>query len=220
LAVAALAVVGCSDDGDDDASTDAPLVVVPNTILAELVQRVACVGEVRTVVASDPAASEDDPIALITLETPDRAPAPPTADTIVISVPESVTTVDTIDGPDAWVWTDPIRYAELSTTVGALLAGRPEFDAEIVDRCLARIDAEMELLDVELFDEVGVVDDRTIDIAEPGVVYFASRYEFAPGDSDEATAAGRTVSVDDLGDATSYEELMRRVVADVVATLG
>ena len=182
-------------------------VVVPNEIIADLVERVSCVEDIVVTIGSDD--TMPAPIVVVTLE-------PSTSsgfddDVVVLSVPEVATTIDRSGTPDPWVWTDPIRFAELAPAVAGALALSEQFDPELLDRCVARIDAQMAQLDSDIYAATQEIpdSDRSMDLSLPGTLYFANRYEFTPGDSDDAIEAGRIVSVTDLGGAASYDELMR-----------
>ncbi len=212
------AFAACSDgdDGGGDATDAAATVVVPNSILAELVERVACVDPVEVVVGAGDGGTE--PVLELTLDD-----VPGTTDgRLVLSVGAAGDAIDSPRGVDPWVWTDPIRYRQVAEAVGAALVTETDADPDLVDRCIARIDAEMSALDEELFAALGVLGDeaRVLDIDPPGAVYFATRYEFAPSQVPAAADAAASVSVDELGDAADYESLMRSVVDDVIATLG
>jgi len=204
--------VAACGGGNDDA---APRVQVPNTILAELVERVACVDDVEVVVG--PGTDGVTPILELTLD--DQAVA---SDRLVVPVGAAGEAIATASGSDPWVWTDPIRYRQVAETVAGALATETDVDPTLLDRCIARIDTQMTALDEELFERLGTLDDdaRLIDIDAPGAVYFATRYEFIPSQLPVAIAAAEVVSVDELGDADSYETLMRDVVDGVLATLG
>lgn len=209
------AAVGCADD---DGGTG-PRVAVPNTILADLVERVGCADPVDVVVG----VPDDgvDPVIELSLDpVPDPSSSP--AGPLVLPVAEAGDAIDTPTGADAWVWTDPIRYRQVAEAVGAALVSQAGSDPALIDRCLARIDVETTALDEELFTALDVLDpdERVLDIDAPGAVYFATRYEFAPSQLPAAIAAAQIVSVDDLGDAETYEDLMRTVVDGVIATLG
>jgi ABC-type Zn uptake system ZnuABC Zn-binding protein ZnuA len=182
---------------------------------------VACVEELEVRIGGLP---EDGttPVAVLTLDEPAATDVPDPDGALLISVPAVTTTIDSPDGPDAWVWLDPIRFQELSEAVGGALAASGEFDADLIDRCLARISAEMELLDAELYEMTQTVpeSDRLMDVSLPGTLYFANRFEFGIAETDAAVEAGRIMSVDSLGEATSYDDLMRANVAEVVDLLG
>ena len=209
-AAVALTLTACG--GDDDA---APRVEVPNTILAELVDRVACVDDVDVVIG--PATDGVTPIIELSLDESASA-----EDRLVIPVGAAGDAIETPSGTDPWVWTDPIRYRQVAETVAGALASETDADPELLDRCIARIDSQMTTLDEELFATLGALDAdaRVIDLDAPGAVYFATRYEFTPSQLPVAIAAAEIVSVDELGDADSYETLMRDVVDGVVTTLG
>jgi ABC-type Zn uptake system ZnuABC Zn-binding protein ZnuA len=222
-APAALVMVmaACTDE-ESTANSEAPtpLVVVPNDILGDLVSRVACVEELEVRIGGLP---EDGttPVAVLTLDEPAATDVPDPDGALLISVPAVTTTIDNPDGPDAWVWLDPIRFQELSEAVGGALAASGEFDAGLIDRCLARFRAEMDLLDAELYELTQTIpeSDRVMDVSLPGTLYFANRFEFGIAETGAASEAGRMMSVDSLGEATSYDELMRSNVEDVVELL-
>jgi len=200
LLASALAA-GCG--GGDDAAT--PLVVVPNEVLADIVQRVSCVEEVEVVVGDDESTSV--PILVLTLDG-----SPDTDDGgVVLSVPAVTTTIGSPGEPDPWIWLDPIRVAELAQAVSGALASSGRFDPALLDRCIARMDAQMEQLDGELFAATQEISDadRVIDVSLPGTVYFASRYGFFVDDTDAAAEAGRMISADGLDGAASYDDMMR-----------
>ena len=197
---------------DDDA---APVVVVANEVLADLVERVSCVDEVETVIAGAP--DGVDPVLVVTL-----AEEPPDTDVLTVSVPAIATTIDRPGPDDPWVWLDPIRFAEVAQGVGGALTLTDVFDADLIDRCLARLDAEMVQLDETLFATTQAIADdrRVIDVSASGVAYFATRYEFLVDESDAAVAAGRIISTDQLDGAASYDEMMLANVARAVEVLG
>jgi ABC-type Zn uptake system ZnuABC Zn-binding protein ZnuA len=220
-APAALVMAACTDQ-DPTANSEAPtpLVVVPNDILGDLVSRVACVEELEVIVGGLP---EDGttPVAVLTLDEPAATDVPDPDGALLISIPAVTTTIDSPDGPDAWIWLDPIRFRELSEAIGGALAASGEFDAGLIDRCLARIRAEMDLLDAELYELTQTVpeSDRVMDVSLPGTLYFANRFEFGIAETDAAVEAGRIMSVDSLGEASSYDDLMRTNVESVVGVL-
>jgi ABC-type Zn uptake system ZnuABC Zn-binding protein ZnuA len=224
LALAALSLMSaaaCSgEESTANSEAPTPLVVVPNDILGDLVSRVACVEELEVIVGGLP---EDGtrPVAVLTLDEPAATDVPDPDGALLVSVPAVTTTIDSPDGPDAWVWLDPIRFQELSEAVGGALAASGEFDAGLIDRCLARISAEMDLLDAELYELTQTIPegDRVMDVSLPGTLYFANRFEFGIAETDPAVEAGRVMSVDSLGGAASYDELMRTNVEDVVELL-
>lgn len=204
----------------DEPATVVPSVVVPNDIIGDLVSRVGCV-EALDVIVGEPEADRT-PILVLTLD-----PASSTADAgdgapFLLSVPAAVTTVDRLGEPDAWVWTDPIRFSELAFPVAGALAQSGQFDAELLDRCVARIEAEMELLDEELFSATQAVPDtaRVMDISLPGTIYFANRYGFGVDDSPAAVDAGVLMSMTDLDGAESYDQMMRSRVDRLVEVVG
>lgn len=221
MAAAAMVMVACNGD-DPTANSEAPtpLVVVPNDILGDLVSRVACVEELQVLVGDLPQ-DGTTPVAVLTLDEPAAVDVPDPDGALLISVPAVTTTIDSPDGPDSWVWLDPIRFRELSEAVGGALAASGQFDAGLIDRCLARFSAEMDLLDAELYDMTQTIPegDREMDVSLPGTLYFANRFEFGIAESDAAVEAGRIISVDSLGEAVSYDELMRRNVEDIVELL-
>jgi ABC-type Zn uptake system ZnuABC Zn-binding protein ZnuA len=198
-----------------DRTADLPLVVVPNEVIADLVERVACVEPVTTVIAADGDGVTPDPVLVVTL---DEAP---TTDRLVVSVPTIATTIQRPGPDDAWVWLDPLRAAEVARGVAGGLAASGEFDPPLLDRCVARLDAQMEALDQELYEVTQELPDdrRTIDVSLPGTLYFANRYEFLIDESPSAMEAGRIVSTDSLGGADSYEVMMRAIVRRVVDAL-
>ena len=197
---------------DDDA---APVVVVANEVLADLVERVSCVDDVETVIAAAP--DGVDPVLVVTL-----AEEPPDTDVLTVSVPAIATTIDRPGPDDPWVWLDPIRFAEVAQGVGGALTLTDVFDADLIHRCLARLDAEMVQLDETLFATTQAIADdrRVIDVSASGVAYFATRYEFLVDESDAAVAAGRIISTDQLDGAASYDEMMLANVARAVEVLG
>ncbi|HSM66304.1 MAG TPA: hypothetical protein VK860_08375 [Ilumatobacteraceae bacterium] len=204
--------------GDDDAADvrAAPVVVVPNEVLADLVRRVSCVEEID--VAITPAPEGVEPVLVVTLdEEPDA-----NADVLNVSVPAVATTIDRPGPDDPWVWLDPIRFAEVAQGVGGALTLTERFDAELIDRCLARIDAEMVQLDEELYALTQTLSDeeRSIDATASGVAYFATRYEFLIDESDTSVRAGDIISSDQLDGAESYDEMMLVNVERAVEVLG
>jgi ABC-type Zn uptake system ZnuABC Zn-binding protein ZnuA len=224
LALAAFSLIAVTACGGEESTANSeaslPFVVVPNDILGDLVSRVACVEDLEVIVGAFPA-DGTTPVAVLTLDEPSANGVPDPDGALLISVPAVTTTIDSPDGPDAWVWLDPIRFQELSEAVGGALAASGEFDAGLIDRCLARISAEMELLDTELYEVTQTVpeSDRLMDVSLPGTLYFANRFEFGIAETDAAVEAGRIMSVDSLGEATSYDDLMRANVAEVVDLL-
>ena len=204
-----MSLAACDDDDD------APVVVVANEVLADLVERVSCVDEVETVIAGAP--DGVDPVLVVTL-----AEEPPDTDVLTVSVPAIATTIDRPGPDDPWVWLDPIRFAEVAQGVGGALTLTDVFDADLIDRCLARLDAEMVQLDETLFATTQAIADdrRVIDVSASGVAYFATRYEFLVDESDAAVAAGRIISTDQLDGAASYDEMMLANVARAVDVLG
>jgi ABC-type Zn uptake system ZnuABC Zn-binding protein ZnuA len=210
--LAAVTLTACADSGGSDA---APIVVVPNEVLADLVERVSCVDDVDTVMT--PPADGLDPVLVVTLDE-----EPSDSGVLTVSVPAIATTIDRPGPDDPWVWLDPIRFAEIAQGVGGALTLTDQFDAELIDRCLARLDAEMVELDEALFATTQAIPDdrRVIDVSEPGVAYFATRYEFLVDDSDVAVRAGRIISTDRLAEAASYDEMMLANVEQVVEALG
>jgi ABC-type Zn uptake system ZnuABC Zn-binding protein ZnuA len=217
--VLAGAFAACSDDdvgdggGTDEGAADT--VVVPNSILAELVDRVACVDPVEVVVGVPDDGIE--PVLELTLDA-----VPRTDDHLVLSVAAAGDAIDSPRGVDPWVWTDPIRYRQVAEVVAAALVTETGAEPDLVDRCIARLDTQMAALDEELFAALGVLGDeaRVLDIDPPGALYFATRYEFAPSQLPAAVDAAAIVSVDELGEAADYESLMRSVVDDLITTLG
>jgi ABC-type Zn uptake system ZnuABC Zn-binding protein ZnuA len=214
LAAATTVLAACSGDGSDDATTT-PVVVVPNEILADLVERVSCVADVDTVMGVPPDGVE--PVLVVTLDE-----EPPDADVLAVSVPAIATTIDRPGPDDAWVWLDPIRFGEIAQGVGGALTLTDAFDAELIDRCLARLDAEMAELDETLFAMTQAIADdrRVIDVSAPGVAYFATRYEFLVDESNTAIRAGGIISTDRLDGAASYDEMMLANVERVIELLG
>lgn len=208
-------VVACTADDEPGDDVAAPIVVVPNEVLADLVDRVSCAQEVDTVV--DAPSDGADPVLVVTLD----EQTPPDQDVLTVSVPAMATTIDRPGPDDPWVWLDPIRFGELAQGIGGALTLTEAFDADLIDRCLARLDAEMAQLDAELFELTQAIDDdrRGIDISEPGVAYFATRYEFLIDESDAAVLAGRIISTDRLDGAASYDEMMLANVADALEAL-
>lgn len=212
--VLASLIAGCSEERE---RVEVPRVVVPNGVIADLVQRVSCVEDIDVTIGDDGATTP--PVLVLTLDA--TAPTPDGDGPLVLSVPALTTTIDRPGGPDVWVWTDPIRFAELSQGVAGALSLSGRFDAALLDRCVARIDAQMEQLDLELYAATQEVPDldRTMDLSLPGTLYFANRYEFTTGDSEADLDVGRIISVDDLGEAASYDEMMRANVEQVVEVL-
>jgi len=204
-----MSLAACADD------EAAPVVVVANEVLADLVERVSCVDDVETVIAGAP--DGVDPVLVVTL-----AEEPPDTDVLTVSVPAIATTIDRPGPDDPWVWLDPIRFAEVAQGVGGALTLTDVFDADLIDRCLARLDAEMVQLDEALFATTQAIADdrRVIDVSAPGVAYFATRYEFLVDESDAAVAAGRIISTDQLDGAASYDEMMLANVARAIEVLG
>ena len=214
LLAATTVLAACSGDGSDDAVTT-PVVVVANEVLADLVERVSCVADVETVLAPPPGGV--DPVLVVTLDE-----EPPEADVLTVSVPAIATTIDRPGPDDAWVWLDPIRFGEIAQGVGGALTLTDAFDAELIDRCLARLDAEMAELDETLFAMTQTIADdrRVIDVSAPGVAYFATRYEFLVDESNTAVRAGGIISTDRLDGAASYDEMMLTNVERVTELLG
>lgn len=214
LTAAAMVLAACSGDGSDDDVT-APLVVVPNEILADLVERVSCVDDIDTAMTAPRDGA--DPVLVVTLDE-----EPPDADVLTMSVPAIATTIDRPGPDDAWVWLDPIRFGEVAQGVGGALTLTDAFDAELIDRCLARLDAEIAELDETLFAMTQAVADdrRVIDVSAPGVAYFATRYEFLVDESNTAVRAGGIISTDRLDGAASYDEMMLANVERVIELLG
>lgn len=223
-AVTVSAIAACGDE----AAADVPRAVVPNEVLGELVRQVSCVEDIDVTVGESAdvevtvgeSADVSPPVLRITLEEPvssDRVDD----EAFVLAVSTAATTLDNLGEPDTWVWTDPIRYFEFGTAVAGALAQSGRFDPALLDRCLARIEVEMTELDIELFAETQALSDeiREMAISPPGAIYFANRYGFAPAESDPATQAGRIISVDDLGGASSYAEMMRWRVEQIVDVL-
>lgn len=213
MAVSVIALTACADTGGSDEA--APVVVVPNEVLADLVERVSCVDDVDTVLS--PPADGADPALVVSLDE-----EPPDDDVLTVSVPAIATTIDRPGPDDPWVWLDPIRFSEIAQGVGGALTLTDVFDADLIDRCLARLDAEMIELDQALFAATRAVPDdrRVIDVSEPGVAYFATRYEFLVDDSDAAVRAGRIISTDRLDGAASYDEMMMTNVERALDALG
>lgn len=203
LGLAAASLTACAGDGTADDRAPA-LVVVPNEVLADLVERVSCVEEVDVATGAAPPGVE--PVLVVTLDEEPEA----NADVLTVSVPAVATTIDRPGVDDPWVWLDPIRFAEVAQGIGGALTLTDRFDAELIDRCLARIDAEMVRLDEELFALTQTLpdDERSIDVTAPGVAYFATRYEFLIDESDTSVRAGDIISSDGLGGAASYDEMM------------
>lgn len=219
LLAAAILLAACADQTDDDtAAVDEAgraVVVVPNEVLADLVERVSCAEDVDVVIT--PADEAIEPALVVTL---DEQPAPD-AEILTVSVPAVATTIDRPGADDPWVWLDPIRFAEVARGVGGALTLTGEFDADLIDRCLARIDAEMIQLDEELFEATQALPDeqRSIDVSAPGVAYFATRYEFLTDSSEASVRAGRIISSDRLDGAASYDAMMRANVERAVEEL-
>jgi ABC-type Zn uptake system ZnuABC Zn-binding protein ZnuA len=225
VAVGLGTLAGCASD-DDGA---APRVIVPNEVLADLVERVACVEPVETTI--DPDGDDGElprPVFVMTLDEPTITSTTTSArgddddDVLTISIPSVATTIDRPGPDDAWVWLDPTRFAEVGRAAAAALASSEDFDPALLDRCLARLDAEMALLDEELFDATQAIPDelRSIDVSAPGTLYFASRYVFLIDDSERAVRAGGIISTDTLDGADSYDAMMRANVERVVDLLG
>jgi ABC-type Zn uptake system ZnuABC Zn-binding protein ZnuA len=214
IAVALAALAGCDSQPEPEAVE--PLVVVPNEILADLVERVACAEPIETTIDPDGASDGVLPVLVVTLD------EPTTIGDERLSIPAVATTIERPGPDDPWVWLDPTRFGEIARATAAALASSGQFDAELLDRCLARIDAEMESLDAELFAATQSLPDdrRIIDVSAPGTIYFASRYEFLPDESDAAVEAGRIMSTDVLGDAESYDAMMRSNVEQIMQILG
>jgi ABC-type Zn uptake system ZnuABC Zn-binding protein ZnuA len=215
IAVALVTLAGCGSQPEREAA--APRVIVPNEVLADLVERVACVEPVEATIGPDGDDGElPSPVLVVTLE------EPTTIGDERLSIPAVATTIERPGPDDPWVWLDPTRFAEIARATGAALASSGQFDPELLDRCLARIDAEMESLDAELFEATQALTDerRIIDVSAPGTIYFASRYEFLPDESDTAVRAGRIMSTDALGGAESYDAMMRSNVDEIVEMLG
>jgi ABC-type Zn uptake system ZnuABC Zn-binding protein ZnuA len=207
----ALAAGGCSDGR----SADLPVVVVPNEVVADLVERVACVEPVAVTIAASGDGIAPEPLLVVTL---DEAP---TTDRLVVSVPTVATTIERPGPDDSWVWLDPLRASEIARAVAGALAASGAFDPTLLDRCVARIDVQMEQLDQELYEATQVLPDdgRTIDVTPPGTLYFANRYEFLIDGSPASVEAGRIISTDSLGGAESYDAMMRANVRRVVEAL-
>jgi ABC-type Zn uptake system ZnuABC Zn-binding protein ZnuA len=214
IAVALAALAACDSQPEPEAG--GPLVVVPNEILADLVERVVCAEPIETTI--DPGGASDGvlPVLVVTLD------EPTTIGDERLSIPAVATTIERPGPDDPWVWLDPTRFGEIARATAAALASSGQFDAELLDRCLARIDAEMESLDAELFAATQSLpdDQRIIDVSPPGTIYFASRYEFLPDESDAAVEAGRIMSTDVLGGAESYDAMMRSNVEQIMQILG
>ncbi|HSL72915.1 MAG TPA: hypothetical protein VK853_00505 [Ilumatobacteraceae bacterium] len=208
--VALVAFAACAEDE----RAELPLVVVPNEVLADLVERVACVEPVQTTIAPD-SDTDEPPILVVTLDEPSGG------EILTVSIPAVATTIDQPGPDDPWVWLDPTRFAEVAQAVAAALASSGEFDPPLLDRCLARIDAEMAQLDEELFTATQAIPDdlRSIDVSAPGTIYFASRYEFLIDESAASIRAGRIISSDTLDGADSYDAMMRANVDQVVEIL-
>jgi ABC-type Zn uptake system ZnuABC Zn-binding protein ZnuA len=211
--LAAVTLTACADTGGS--ADAAPIVVVPNEVLADLVERVSCADDVDTVTTAP--ADGLDPVLVVTLDE-----EPSDTGVLTVSVPAIATTIDRPGPDDPWVWLDPIRFAEIAQGVGGALTLTDQFDVELIDRCLARLDAEMVELDEALFATTQAIPDdrRIIDVSEPGVAYFATRYEFLVDDSDAAVRAGQIISTDRLAEAASYDEMMLTNVERVVEALG
>jgi ABC-type Zn2+ transport system substrate-binding protein/surface adhesin len=223
--VAVLALVlaaGCSGGGDDVAD-DAPLVVVPNDVIGELVVRVSCVEPVTPVIADEWDGST--PVLVVTLtdeSTGDESTGDdPTGDAATVSLVDVATTIDRPGTDDSWVWLDPLRYAEAAQGIAGALASTGAFDPQLLDRCVARLEAEMEALDQELYASTQTLTDaeRRIDVSAPGTLYFANRYEFAIDESDPAVRAGLQISTDSLDGAATYDDMMRSNVDQAIAIL-
>jgi ABC-type Zn uptake system ZnuABC Zn-binding protein ZnuA len=221
LALVSTVVVlgGCGSDGGG--VDPAPPVEVPNEVLADLVERVACVEPASVTVAGTGGAGGGDGRAPVLVVTLDESSAPGPDGTLTVSVPSVATTIDRPGPDDPWVWLDPIRFAETAQGVAGALASTGEFDPALLDRCVARIEAQMTALDEELFDATQTIadDERSIDVSAPGTLYFANRYEFLIDESDTAVRAGEIISSDTLSGAASYDEMMRANVDEVVALL-
>jgi ABC-type Zn uptake system ZnuABC Zn-binding protein ZnuA len=233
-------LAGCS--GGDDSGASAALVVVPNDVLADVVERVGCVGDIE--VAVGPLESDDGRVPAIELALDDGEGvagnggattgdgAESTAgttrvgtstdggQTFVVAIPDVVSTLDGSDGDiDSAIWMDPSRLAALVPAIaGALVAGAG-LDAELVDRCVARVLTEIEQVDVAIAERLAELGptDRIIDVSEPGVVYFASRYDLAPSTGPLAVEAGAALAVDDLDGAESYDDMMLANADRIVA---
>jgi zinc/manganese transport system substrate-binding protein len=216
---AALVALGVIAACAEDDRADPPLVVVPNEVLADLVQRVACVEPVRTAVGDD-AAAGTSPLLTVTLDEPAVTEEVPAA--LTVSVPAVATTIDQPGPDDPWVWLDPTRLTDVARAVAGALASTGDFDPSLLDRCLARIDAEIDVLDQELFDVTQAIPDelRSIDVSAPGTIYFASRYEFLIDESETSVEAGGIISTDSLDGAESYDAMMRANVDRIVELLG
>jgi ABC-type Zn uptake system ZnuABC Zn-binding protein ZnuA len=213
IVVALAALTGCDSQPEPEAAE--PLVVVPNEVLADLVERVACAEPIETRIDPDGADEGELPVLVVTLD------ELTTIGDERLSIPAVATTIERPGPDDPWVWLDPTRFAEIAGATAAALASSGQFDPELLDRCLARIDAEMESLDAELFEATQVLSDerRVIDVSAPGTIYFASRYEFLPDESDVAVEAGRIISTDTLGGSESYDDMMRSNVEQIVEIL-
>jgi zinc transport system substrate-binding protein len=227
LAVAAAA--GCG--GDDEAPTgdaagrdgdDTVTVVAPNEVLAAIVREVACVGSVDVVVGPPPVDGDSLPptAAVLALERPEGT----TTDegSFVLVIPELVDTLPGPGGaPDPHVWLDPIRVAELVPAITGALVVNAGLDGALLDRCAARMSALMERLDEQIAATLDTLSDeqRAIGVDEPGVIYFASRYQLAPSDEPVALRAEGALVVNDLGGAESYEAMMLANAGRVVEIL-
>jgi ABC-type Zn uptake system ZnuABC Zn-binding protein ZnuA len=202
--------------GDDTA--EVPRVIVPNEILGDLVRQVSCVEDVDVTVGEQVEGSS--PILRITLDEPASNPVADDG-AFVLSVATAAETISQLGEPDTWVWTDPIRFFEFSTSVAGALAQTGQFDPALLDRCVARIEAETAQLDEELFVVTQAVADeaREMAVSLPGAVYFANRYGFVASESDAGVRVARIISADHLGGAMSYSEMMRMRVDQIVGVL-
>jgi ABC-type Zn uptake system ZnuABC Zn-binding protein ZnuA len=226
LAVAGAAACSGDDDragGDTAGRQDdtAVTVVAPNEVLAEIVREVACVGSVDVVVGASSEEATSPTAAVLALERPGGTA---TGDgSFLLVIPELVDTLPGADGvPDAHIWLDPIRVAELVPAITGALVVNAGLDGALLDRCAARMSALMEQLDEQIAEQIDTLSDeqRAIGVDEPGLIYFASRYQLAPSDEPVALRAESAMVVNDLGGAGSYEEMMLANARRVVEILG
>lgn len=209
-ALVALAGGGCGSDSGGEADAN-PLVRVPNAVVAELVERVACTGDVDVLVAAEDDEADALPVIDVVLDESEIESASSTgASALVVSIVDTVPTIDVGNGADAWVWLDPLRMIQLSQTVGAAMVASGEFEPEVIDRCLARVQVEMEQLGEEMLALADELTDeqRVIDIDAPGTVYFADSFGFVLDSSPAAVEAGEIMSSDDLDGHESYDDMM------------
>lgn len=215
----ALLATACGDGGDDEAN---PVVRVPNPVIADLVESVACTGDVDVVVAEENSTTGSAPGIEVVLDPSDLGSAAAAATgPLVVALVDTVPTIDLGRGDDAWVWLDPLRMIQVSQTVGAAMVASGEFDPDVIDRCLARVQVELEQLSDEMLALADELTDeqRVIDIDAPGTVYFADSFGFVLDTSPAAVEAGAIMSSDDLDGHESYDTMMLAHTEAAIAVL-